>query len=65
MRTPGDGSQAAFRRACFENLNDEIILKNPGGKGGRAGPLVADALRFLLGLQQRKGPAMAAEPDHR
>jgi hypothetical protein len=51
MRTPGDGSQAAFRRACFKNFNGEIILRNRGGQGGRAGPLVTDALRFSFGRQ--------------
>ena len=30
-----------------ENFIVEIILKNPGGEGGRAGPPVADALRFF------------------
>ncbi len=32
-----------------KNFNCSMFLKNPVGKGGRAGPPVADALRFSFG----------------
>jgi hypothetical protein len=49
MQKPGDGPEAVFHRACFKVFNRSMFLRDPGGEGGQAGPLIADAFRFSFG----------------